>query len=146
MLCGGVRHDLQHVLRSLHMGVLAVEDRLRGIDEPLLRASYSPTAIRGDHYTKCVKTWSAIALLALVTLGVPKTRAAKEVADVLNNHQFLPAKRSGKSITPRSVVNWVARYVAGDLKFVNNPEWEFQEALVLSDQGRRAGIGYPKAR
>ena len=46
----GGRTRLRHLLTSLHRGVVAVDDRLRGIDEPLLRAIRSPSAEREDDY------------------------------------------------------------------------------------------------
>jgi hypothetical protein len=135
----GGRDDLRHILQSLHMGVLAVEDRLRGVDEPLLRAKHSPTAGREDQYVKCVKTWSAMAALALVEMGMPRKQAAKKVADVLNRHQFLPPKRSGLTVVPRSVVNWMTRWEDGDLKYFGDARSEFRDAFLLLDQGHAKG-------
>jgi hypothetical protein len=70
----GGRTRLGHVLTSLHKGVVAVDDRLRGIDEPLLGAIRSPSAARDDHYARCVKTWCAMAGWSLVSMGVPKKK------------------------------------------------------------------------
>jgi hypothetical protein len=135
----GGRDDLRHILQSLHKGVVAVEDRLRGFDEPLLRARHSPTAGREDQYVKCVKTWSAMAALTLVEMGMPRKQAAKKVADVLNRNQFLPPKRSGITVVPRSVVNWMARWEDGDLKYYGDARFEFRDAFLLLDQGHAKG-------
>jgi hypothetical protein len=132
----GGRRDLQHIIKSLHLGVLAAEDRSRGVDEPLLRARRSPSNPREDQYSRCVKTWSAMACLALVSMGMSRKEAARKVADVVNKHGFLPPKRSGISVVPRSVLNWVARWHDGDLKFYGYAEYEFSEAFHLLDQGR----------
>jgi hypothetical protein len=132
----GGRRDLQHIIRSLHMGVLAVEDRLLGFDEPLLQAKRSPSAKREDKYTKCVKTWCAMAGLSLVSMGVPRSKAAAKVAHVMNKHRFLPPKRSGISVVPRSVLKWMARWENGDLKYFGEATYEFRDAFVLSERGR----------
>ena len=125
---------LQHLIKSLHKGVLAIEERSRGVDEPFLRATRSPTSPRENQYTKCVKTWCAMAGHALVSMGTPREEAAGNVADIVNKHKFLPTKRSGISIGPRSVLNWMARWDDGDLKFPYQDE--FGDAFHLLDQGR----------
>jgi hypothetical protein len=126
---------LQHIIKSLHKGVLAIEERSRGVDEPFLRATRSPTSPRENNYTKCVKTWCAMAGHALVSMGIPREEAAGNVADLVNRHKFLPPKRSGISIGPRSVLNWMARWDDGDLKFIWRPD-DFGDAFQLFDQGK----------
>jgi hypothetical protein len=126
---------LQHLIKSLHKGVLAIEERSRGVDEPLLRATRSSTSPRENQYTKCVKTWCAMAGHALVSMGISEKEAAGNVADIVNRHKFLPPKRSGISIGLRSVLNWMARWNDGDLKFPCYPEVEFGDAFHLLDQG-----------
>ena len=136
----GGRDDLRHILQSLHMGVLAVEDRLRGVDEPLLRAKHSPTAGREDQYVKCVRTWSAMAALALVEMGMPRKQAAKKVAgNGVELTPILPPKRSGLTVVPRSVVNWMTRWEDGDLKYFGDARSEFRDAFLLLDQGHAKG-------
>lgn len=132
----GGRRDLQPIIRILHMGVLAVDERLRGVDEPVLRANYSPNGPRDDDYVKCVKTWCAMAGHALVAMGVPRKEAAKSVANVVNTHEFLPIKRSGKSVVPRSIVNWMVSWDNGDLKFLGDAATQFREAFDILDQSR----------
>jgi hypothetical protein len=68
--------------------------------------------------------------------GSVKKKAAAKVADVVNKQQFLPPKRSGISIVPRSVLNWMARWDEGDLRYLGYAWMEFRDAFELSDQGR----------
>jgi hypothetical protein len=131
----GGRRDLHHILKLLHMGVLAVDERSRGVDEPFLRAIRSPRSPREDHYTKCVKTWCAMAGHALISMGMPRKEAARKVADVVNRHAFLPRKRSGISVGWRSVLNWMARWDDGDLRFCP-PSIAFGDAFNLLEQGQ----------
>jgi hypothetical protein len=132
----GGRRDLHHIIQSLHKGVLAIDDRMRGVDEPFLRARYDPKRPREDDYVKCVKTWCAMAGHALLAMGVSKKEAAKGLADVVNRHKFLPAKVSGNSVGLRSVMIWMAKWDNGDYKALYDPWQEFRDAFEIFDQGR----------
>ena len=85
---------------------------------------------------KCVKTWCAIAAHALVLMRCPKKEAARCVAEVVNKQKFLLPKRSGISVDPRSVLNWMARWDDGDLKVFNDGWCAFHEAFDLFNQGQ----------
>ena len=132
----GGRSDLHHIIKTLHKGVLAVDDRLRGVDEPFFRAGYDPKSPREDDYVRCVKTWCAMAGHALVAMGTPKNEAAKSVAGVVNGHGFLQPKANGISVVPRSVMKWMARWDNGDLKALYDPWQEFADAFEILNQGR----------
>jgi hypothetical protein len=131
----GGRRDLQYLIRSVHKLMVAIDERTHGFDEPLLQVSRSSKSAREDRYAKCVKTWCAMAGHSLVAMGVPKRLATARVADVVNKNEFLPPKRSGVSVVPRSVMNWMTRWDNGDLKFMGDADTEFRDAFDNLNKG-----------
>ena len=130
------RSDLLPIVRSMHKLVVAIDERERGFDEPLLDVNKSPRSLREDRYTRCVKTQCAMAARALIAVGLTQSSAAEAVAKVVNRNVFLPVKRSGLSVVARSVINWMTRWDAGDLTFWCDPDIEFRLALGLFEEGK----------
>jgi hypothetical protein len=134
----GGRRRLHHIVKSMHKLVLALDDRVNGFDEPLLRVNRSPEKRREDRYAKCVKTWCAIACSVLIAMELPKGAAAEKIASIINKHKLLPSKISGTSIVARSVINWMRRWEDGDLVFLGDADTEFHKSFDYFDKGHKA--------
>jgi hypothetical protein len=133
------REDLYHRYGwALQTGLFAVNERMRGFNEPFLRAqSRSRKQSRETLYTMKVKAISATAFEALKRFGFED--AANQVAEVINRSRCLPLKRNGKAVVARSVLNWHARLRSGDLNFTWLCEKEgmlFPKAHVLWRAGQ----------
>jgi hypothetical protein len=125
------RQDLAHIAYSLEHGLLALIDRDRGFDEPLLRARPKlPTGSRESLQDWYVKAALAAACEQLKEFGVKD--AARQVAEVINRNQLFPIKTNGKAVVARSVLNWCGRRRAGDFR----PFWNVPGG-VLFPQARR---------
>jgi hypothetical protein len=116
------RPDLERMGIALHAGLVALEERERGFDEPLLRArQWSRNQPRDSFYVRQLKSLSSEAFSRLREYKMKD--AASQVAKVINQNRFLPPKWNGKSVTGRSVLNWHAR---GPFRY----EWLFRPEMT----------------
>ena len=73
------RSDLVPFFFALHAGTCAMDERNRGIDEPLLRSHpRSSNMPRESMYAQHVKAYSAMACATLISLGVQRQDAARQ--------------------------------------------------------------------
>jgi hypothetical protein len=99
------RSDLEPMGIALNSGLIALEERKKGFDEPLLRAPRRSRHQRRDaYYVRQLKVLSADACFLLRQHGVRD--AASQIAKVINRDGLLPHKRNGKAIVAKSVLNW----------------------------------------
>jgi hypothetical protein len=131
----GGRSDLEHLGNALFEGLVALEDREMGFDEPLLRArKRSRHQPRDPFYVRQLKVLSSNACSRLKKYGMKD--AAIQVAKIVNEKSVLPPKRSGKLVVDRSVRNWNARQTKYN-RWLFRPEMDmFREAAQLWREGR----------
>jgi hypothetical protein len=137
------RSDLDRIFHLLRRGMIAIQDRDRGLDEPLFRPTpRSPRMPRESQYDQFVKSLSAAACYTLIKFGVSKKHAADEIADLLTKDNFLGRKsRNQSSAVGRSILNWMARWErGGDLHYFGTPDILFKTAYDLVGQGRGADV------
>jgi hypothetical protein len=129
------RPDLERIGEAVNFGLIALEEREKGFDEPLLHArKRSRKEPRDTHYVRQLKAISGLACSDLVQYGM--TNAAIEIARLINRGGFLPPKQNGKAITAKSVSNWQWRRWSFRWSFL--PEMNrFDKASLLWHEGHR---------
>jgi hypothetical protein len=123
-LSGFGYRDLEWIRNALHEIKIGLRELEKGFTPQVFQVrKRSPSAGREPHYQRVVKVTSVMAWLALERLGINKTKAAQMVADCITKRRFLPARHpSQKSVSPRSILNWVERKNVGS---AFNPMWYF---------------------
>jgi hypothetical protein len=132
------RADLDRVGVALHAGLVALDERKRGFDEPLLRAARrSSRQGRDSFYVRQTKAWAVEAYRLLVVFGVKD--AATQVAKLINNRSFLPPKRNGTAIVARSIKNW-SKQSTFHFTWLSRPKMShFENARKLWVEGKHGG-------
>jgi hypothetical protein len=128
------RPSLRWLADALAEGLLAVKERTRGFDEPLLRAApRTARQPRESYLPVATKTLAGEACHLMIEWGIKD--AAKKVAKVIGDNDFLKRRSNGKSVVPRTILNWRSRYREGNLRRLI---WHFVEATDLFHAGRRS--------
>jgi hypothetical protein len=134
------RPDLERMGVASHAGLVALEEREKGFDEPLLRARRRlRNEPRETFYVNQLKALSAEAVRHLQNFGIRD--ATSQVAKAINRGGFLPEKHNGKSVVARSISNWSERGRVGRpgirVRWLFRPEMtRFRRASELWRQGR----------
>jgi hypothetical protein len=132
------RSDLERMGNALHAGLVALDERKKGFDEPLFRARRRlRQEPRDTYYIRQLKVLASEACYLLQHYG--RRDATSQVAKVIDRGNFLPAKRNGMSIGARSVLNWTAqRKKRAYYHWQFRPQVNrFPEATAFWGQGRR---------
>jgi hypothetical protein len=144
------RRDLERVKLALHAGRVALAERNRGFDEPLLSVrKRSPSDARESFHSLQIKTWCAMACEVLICFGLGERVAAKRVGALIDSNRFRnrllrPKSPIGKS--DKSILNWRERWKRGDLQKLQSLQVTTGAGCFLNIkrvENSQGCVGYP---